>query len=77
MADSHPPPTYSQEDPTSLDPAAFQDDTDLPHGPEIVILPTIDSINFQKGYLGAEDERAAIKGEVQVKGVDQHHWSKL
>ncbi|KAJ3561107.1 hypothetical protein NP233_g10398 [Leucocoprinus birnbaumii] len=74
---SHPPPTYSQEDPTFLDQGSPQNDLDLPHGPEILILPTVDSINFQKGYLGAEDERAAIEGEVQVKGVDQTRWSKL
>ncbi|KXN89886.1 hypothetical protein AN958_04890 [Leucoagaricus sp. SymC.cos] len=77
MTDLHPPPIYSQEDPTSLDQRTPQSNADIPHGPEILILPTIDSINFQKGYLGAEDERAAIEGEVQVKGIDQEHWSKL
>jgi hypothetical protein len=77
MTDSHPPPTYSQEDPTTCDPGTLPNDTNLPHRPEILILPTVDSINFQKGYLGAEDERAAIEGEVQVKGVDQDNWSKL
>lgn len=77
MADSHPPPTYSQEDPTSLDQGTLQHELVLPHGPEILLLPTVDCINFQKGYLGAEDERAAIEGEIQVKGVDQDRWSKL
>lgn len=77
MADSHPPPTYSQEDPTTLDSGASLNNSNLPPGPEILILPTLDSINFQNGYLGAEDERAAIEGEVQIKGVEQDRWSKL
>lgn len=77
MADAHPPPIYSQEDPTVLDSGALQNSNDLSHGPEILILPTVDSINFQNGYLGADGERAAVEGEVQIKGVDHDQWSKL
>jgi len=74
MADPHPPPIYSQQDPTFFGQGATQNEF---HCPEILILPTIDSVNFQKGYLGVEEERAAIEGEIQVKGADQHRWSKL
>ncbi|KAF9452625.1 hypothetical protein P691DRAFT_803741 [Macrolepiota fuliginosa MF-IS2] len=77
MADAHPPPIYSQEDSNGLDCGAPLTEHDLPHGPEILILPTVDCINFQNGYLGAEGEQAAIEGEVQIKGVDRDEWSKL
>lgn len=77
MADSHPPPTYSQEDSITLASVPSQSDAGLPYGPEILISPTVDALNFQNGYLGAEGERAAIEGEVQIKGVEQDKWSKL
>lgn len=78
MADLHPPPTYSQEDPTTLFPGTPQNGfSDQPQQPQILILPTVDAINFQNGYLGAGDERAAIEGEVHIKGADRTKWSKL
>ncbi len=78
MADLHPPPTYSQEDPTTLNSETPQNGfDDLAQEPQILILPTVDAINFQSGYLGAGDERAAIEGEVHIKGVDRTKWSKL
>lgn len=74
MAESLPPPIYSQRD---------QDDG-VPHRlidnisePQILIIPTMDTVNFQKGYLGAEGERAAIEGELQVKGVDPSQWIQV
>ncbi|KAF8225041.1 hypothetical protein L208DRAFT_1308081 [Tricholoma matsutake] len=63
MADSLPPPIYSQQEHEG--------------GPQILIIPAADAINFQKGFLGAEGERAAIEGELQIKGVDLGQWSKL
>jgi len=63
MADSLPPPTYSQQEHEG--------------GPQILIIPAADAINFQKGFLGSEGERAAIEGELQVKGVDLAQWSKV
>ena len=63
MADSLPPPIYSQQEHEG--------------GPQILIIPTADAINFQKGFLGAEGERAAIEGELQIKGVDLGQWSKV
>ena len=63
MADSLPPPIYSQQENEG--------------GPQILIVPAADAINFQKGYLGAEGERAAIEGELQIKAVDLGQWSKV
>ncbi|EKM83758.1 hypothetical protein AGABI1DRAFT_117237 [Agaricus bisporus var. burnettii JB137-S8] len=77
MADTHPPPTYSQEDSVTVASVPSQSDASLPYGPEILISPTVDALNFQNGYLGAEGERAAIEGEVQIKGIERDEWSKL
>ncbi len=76
MSDNIPPPIYSQQDP---------DDNNLgseltcldPLEPQILIIPTVDAVNFQKGFLGAEGERAAIEGEIQIKDVDVSRWSRL
>lgn len=70
MADSLPPPSYSQQDPVV-------NREDHASDPQIVLLPTVDAVNFQKGYLGADGERAAIEGEVQVKGVEPSRWNSL
>lgn len=73
MSESNPPPIYSQQDPTA------GSDTELTSSPEpqILITPTVDAINFQKGYLGAEDERAAIEGELQIKGAEPGRWHRM
>ena len=40
-------------------------------GPQILIIPIADgSVHFQKGYLGADNERAAIEGELQIKSAE-------
>lgn len=73
MADSNPPPSYSQQDPgigSGHSTGAYAD-------PQIILVPTVDAVNFQKGYLGAEGERAAIEGEIQVKGIDPLRWSRV
>lgn len=76
MSQHLPPPTYSQQDP--VEPAStvsltHQDQSD----PQILILPTADGVNFQKGFLGADDERAAIEGELHIKGVDNGQWARV
>lgn len=75
MSESLPPPIYSQTDP---DESSFtQGDDEVPPGPQILIIPTGNAVNFQKGFLGAEGERAAIEGELQIKGTGQGLWSKV
>jgi len=74
MSEQVPPPTYSQEDPvdsTNLQP--LHDTTE----PQILIIPTVDAVNFQKGFLGADGERAAIEGELQIKGVEAERWARV
>ncbi|TCD66377.1 hypothetical protein EIP91_001426 [Steccherinum ochraceum] len=65
------PPTYDEQDPQeSLQEQAID-------APIVSIIPIANSIVFQKGYLGADAERAAIEGEVQVKGASGRRWSKV
>ncbi|KAH9486784.1 hypothetical protein JR316_0000849 [Psilocybe cubensis] len=75
MSDHIPPPTYSQQDPE--DSVDSQAQHDILSDPQILIIPTADAVNFQKGYLGAEGEHAAIEGELQLKGVDTNHWGRV
>jgi len=70
MTENIPPPTYSQQDPANLDSHGHLSE------PQILIIPTVDAVNFQKGFLGADGERAAIEGELQIKG-DIEGWSRL
>lgn len=38
--------------------------------PQIVVIPVTDGgVNFQKGFLGADNERAAVEGELQIKST--------
>ncbi|KAF5377666.1 hypothetical protein D9615_005272 [Tricholomella constricta] len=76
MTDSLPPPIYSQTDPDERSILQLEAD-DLGEGPHILIIPTGDAVNFQKGFLGAEGERAAIEGELQIKGIESDHWAKV
>lgn len=65
QADTAPPPQYSQhggDDSSSL---------------QLLIVPALDGINFQKGYVGAEGEHAAVEGEVHLKGAKPGAWKKL
>ena len=68
---SEPPPTYDDQVSSALPP-----DQSLAE-PIINIIPTANSIGFQKGYLGADAERAAIEGELQVKGANGGRWGKV
>ncbi|KAH9044742.1 hypothetical protein EDB85DRAFT_2138265 [Lactarius pseudohatsudake] len=45
--------------------------------PQILIIPATDSLRFQQGFLGADGERAAIEGELQIKGTDSVRWRKV
>lgn len=68
-----PPPTYEQQhahrpsDDFRLDPSEAQ----------LLISPTVDASSFQSGHLGAPAERAAIEGELQIKGVPVSLWTSL
>ncbi|KAK7058830.1 hypothetical protein VNI00_001454 [Paramarasmius palmivorus] len=66
-----PPPTYSPEIPDEIPVEVHSGDA----LPQILIVPSV--INFQKGFLGAEDERAAIEGELQMKGAEAKDWNKI
>ncbi|RDB28986.1 hypothetical protein Hypma_015366 [Hypsizygus marmoreus] len=77
MADSLPPPIYSQRDPDEHNPISPSETDVLPSGPQVLIIPTGDAVNFQKGFLGAEGERAAIEGELQIKGTEPDKWAKV
>ncbi|TBU49633.1 hypothetical protein BD309DRAFT_909167 [Dichomitus squalens] len=48
-------------------------------GPQILIIPVADGgVHFQKGYLGADGERAAVEGELQIKSADAgFRWRKV
>ncbi|KAF7306743.1 ARID domain-containing protein [Mycena indigotica] len=65
MTDPAPPPIYSQQDGSDTSSAS-----DVSLDPQILIISSSDTMNFQKGYLGADDERAAIEGEIQIKGAE-------
>ncbi|KAJ3529357.1 hypothetical protein NM688_g7864 [Phlebia brevispora] len=72
MTNSEPPPTYTQEDEsTLLERSAFS------LQPQILIVPTTSPLGFQKGYLGADGEHAAIEGELQVKGATAGRWGRV
>ncbi len=70
MSEHLPPPIYSQQDPTEVH-------SDISREPQILITPTVDALNFQKGFLGAEEERAAIEGELQIKGAESGRWHRM
>ncbi|KAF9229461.1 hypothetical protein BS17DRAFT_825211 [Gyrodon lividus] len=74
--DFAPPPRYSQHGPRDALPLAHSDCSDI-LGLQLLIVPTVDGINFQKGYVGAEGERAAMEGEVHVKGAQPGVWRKV
>ncbi|KAG1833964.1 hypothetical protein EV424DRAFT_858619 [Suillus variegatus] len=65
-----PPPNYSPECPQNLLRALDEPISGL----QIFIIPATDTLTFQKGYLGAEGERAAIEGEIHVKGAQPGQW---
>ncbi len=72
MTNPEPPPTYTQEDDSTL----LERSTPALE-PQILIVPTTGPLGFQKGYLGADGEHAAIEGELQVKGVTAGRWGRV
>ena len=76
-SESVPPPLYSQDDPGNAAGQSNPSAPFLPTGTQILIIPTSDTINFQKGYVGAEGERAAIEGELQIKGAEPGQWDTV
>ncbi|KAI0304719.1 hypothetical protein BC826DRAFT_1100516 [Russula brevipes] len=68
---SLPPPIYAQQG------ANTSESVQLQIEPQILIIPATDSLRFQQGFLGADGERAAIEGELQVKGTDTFRWRKV
>jgi hypothetical protein len=79
MTSEHaPPPIYSQEYPAHTTVESDRNSDTVHDGePQLLIVPTVDTINFQKGYLGADGERAAIEGELQIKGTEPERWAKV
>ena len=74
---TEPPPTYSPESPESH---SIVDDT--PGGlsyseTQVLIVPTVDTVSFQKGFVGADGERAAIEGELQIKSAQGQSWRRM
>ena len=76
-----PPPIYSQQDPDHVGVLlSDRQSSSAGHGiqdPQIIIIPTVDALNFQKGFLGADGERAAVEGELQIKGVDPLRYNRV
>lgn len=78
-----PPPIYSQQDPDHVG-VLLSDGQSSNTGqaqgiedPQIIIIPTVDALNFQKGFLGADGERAAVEGELQIKGIDPSRYHRV
>jgi hypothetical protein len=67
---SVPPPIYAQQ-------SASSPERDPQTDPQILIIPATNSLRFQQGFLGADGERAAIEGELQLKGAHSDRWRKL
>ncbi|KAI0961437.1 hypothetical protein AcV7_000537 [Taiwanofungus camphoratus] len=71
---SDPPPVYSPETPHDQLPS-HNEATAVE--PQILIIPTGNDASFQKGYLGADGERAAIEGELQLKCAESFRYDKV
>ncbi|KIJ21615.1 hypothetical protein PAXINDRAFT_63877 [Paxillus involutus ATCC 200175] len=74
--DIAPPPQYSQHSPRDTPPLTHTECSDI-SDLQLLILPAADGVCFQKGYVGAEGERAAMEGEVHVKGAQPGAWKKV
>jgi hypothetical protein len=48
-----------------------------PVEPQIHITPLSTATEFQIGHLGAEGERAALEGEVMIKGALGGNWDSM
>jgi hypothetical protein len=61
----------------SIPPPLYPLTQHVPNPPQILIIPATDSLRFQQGFLGADGERAAIEGELQLKETDEIRWRKV
>lgn len=73
---AEPPPLYTKSE-AEGGPSSSEDANAEPDDPQILIVPPSQSAQFQKGFLGAEDERAAIEGELQIKGISASACRKV
>ncbi|KDQ63781.1 hypothetical protein JAAARDRAFT_148452 [Jaapia argillacea MUCL 33604] len=64
------PPTYSQYE-------GVDQPADAGVDPEILVIPASDSVQFQSGHLGVDGERAAVEGELHIKGAEAGRWNKV
>ncbi|EJD47822.1 hypothetical protein AURDEDRAFT_151297 [Auricularia subglabra TFB-10046 SS5] len=77
------PPSYSFEDGIEDEPSPgpapqFNGTTSPPLETQLVISPIHDDFTFQKGYLGADGEHAALEGEVQIKSAaGDDDWDRV
>ncbi|KIJ45594.1 hypothetical protein M422DRAFT_59771 [Sphaerobolus stellatus SS14] len=53
-------------------PPTYEDDCT-----QLLICPAPNAVQFQKGYLGAQGERAAIEGELLIKGAEPAQWDSV
>ena len=70
-----PPPTYDQDvesQALNRSQCAFN-----PSEVQLLINPSGNNSQFQKGFLGARGEHAAIEGEIQIKGAPLSIWESL
>lgn len=70
------PPTYTQQE-NVTDAAVADGDGITEQDTQLLIVPLPDSLQFQKGYLGAPGERAAVEGEVHLKGGRGTVWNSV
>jgi hypothetical protein len=73
---TEPPPLYTKSD-NDEGPSTSEGVLEEPDDPQILIIPPSQSAQFQKGFLGADDERAAIEGELQIKGISASACRKV
>ncbi|KZW02240.1 hypothetical protein EXIGLDRAFT_735716 [Exidia glandulosa HHB12029] len=67
------PPSYSVQDGVSDDETVSSNEET-----QLVISPIHNDFTFQKGYLGADGEHAAVEGEVQIKSArGDDDWDRV
>jgi neural Wiskott-Aldrich syndrome protein len=75
---SHLPPLYSRQDATQDKEGGEPAEIGLPEeSTQLIIAPANEASQFQMGQLGAPGERAAIEGEIQIKGAHEGIWERV
>jgi hypothetical protein len=72
-----PPPLYTQDASDSSSPSSDEEGFMEHSDPQIIIMPPSQSAQFQRGFLGADGEHAAIEGELQIKGISASACRKV